>query len=102
MGSYLVMTNTTGYFFAGLVSAAGFALIGSWLLVLGRAGVVPAPLLAQITGAVMALGLVIVPGILWGLDDLDAAPWWILAAETSSWAGTSLLLPLWALDCART
>jgi hypothetical protein len=102
LGSFLVMTNTTGYFFAGLVSAAGFALIGSWLVVLGRSGGVPAPLLAQFTGVVMALGLVVVPGILWGLDDLGSAPWWILAAETSGWAGTSLLLPLWALRCART
>ncbi len=100
LGSYLVMTDTTGYFLAGLVSAAGFALIGSWLVVLGRAGGVPAALLAQVVGVVMAIGLVNVPGILQGFDDLESAPWWILAAEIS-WAGTYLLLPLWALRCAR-
>jgi hypothetical protein len=100
LGSYLVMTNTTGYFFAGLVSAAGFALIGVWLVVLGRARGVPAPLLAETTGLVMALGLVTVPGILWGLDDLDSAPWWIVAAEATCWAGTSVLLPLWAFGLA--
>jgi hypothetical protein len=100
LGSYLVMTDTTGYFLAGLVSAAGFALIGSWLVVLGRAGGVPASLLAQVVGGVMAIGLVNVPGILRGFDDLESVPWWILAAEIS-WAGTYLLLPLWALRYAR-
>jgi hypothetical protein len=101
LGSFLVMSDTTGYFFAGLVSAAGFALIGSWLVVLGRVGAVPASLLAQVAGVVMALGFVQVPGILWGLDDLESAPWWLLASEIS-WAGTYLLLPLWALRCALT
>ena len=100
LGSYLVMTDTTGYFLAGLVSAAGFALIGSWLVVLGRVGAVPASLIAQVAGMVMATGLVNIPGILQGFDDLKSVPWWILAAEIS-WAGTYLLLPLWAFRSAR-
>ena len=32
IGSILVVTNTTGFFFAGLVSTLGFALIGVWLV----------------------------------------------------------------------
>jgi hypothetical protein len=100
VGSYLVMTDTTGYFFAGLVTAVGFGLIGSWLVVLGRRGG-PAPVLAQVTGVLMALGLVTFPGILQGIDDLDAASWWILAAESIGWISTSLLLPWWALRAAR-
>ena len=102
LGSYLVMTDTTGYFFAGLVTAVGFALIGSWLVVLGRRRGVPAPRLAQATGAAMALGLVTLPGVLTGLDDLESAPWWILAAETVGWIATSLLLPWWAVRYARS
>jgi hypothetical protein len=56
------------------VSAAGFALIGTWLVVLGRAGGVPASLLAQVVGVVMATGLVNVPGILQGFHDLESVP----------------------------
>jgi hypothetical protein len=96
LGSDLVLTDTTGYVFAGLVTAVGFALIGLWLAVLGRSGG-PAPVLAQVTGGLMALGLVTVPGILQGLDDLDAASWWLLAAQTVGWLATSLLLPWWGL-----
>ncbi len=83
LGSYLVMTDTTGYFLAGLVSAAGFALIGSWLVVLGRVGAVPASLIAQVAGMAMATGLVNIPGILQGFDDLESVPWWILAAKSA-------------------
>lgn len=100
VGSYLVMTETTGYFLAGLVSALGFALIGVWLIVIARSGDVTAPRLAQVAGAVMALGLVNIPGVLWGLDDQATAPGWLLAAGVS-WAGTYLLLPIWALLLAR-
>jgi hypothetical protein len=102
VGSYLVMTDTTGYFLAGLVTAVGFALIGCWLVVLGWTGGVPAPVLARLAGATMALGLVTLPGIVTGLDDLDSAPWWILVAETIGWLATSLLLPWWAFRYART
>jgi hypothetical protein len=99
VGSYLVMTDTTGYFLAGLESAFGFALIGLWLLVVALSGDVPARALGQAAGVVMALGLVNLPGILRGLDDQDSAPTWLLAAGVC-WAGTYLLLPLWAFRFA--
>ena len=35
-GSTLVVSDTTGFFFAGLVSSVGFAGIGAWLVVLNR------------------------------------------------------------------
>jgi hypothetical protein len=47
----------------------------------------------------MALGLFNIPGIVQGLDDLDAAPIWLLAAGIC-WAGTYALLPLWAFRFA--
>jgi hypothetical protein len=36
-GSALVISEATGYFFAGLVSSVGFGLIGLWLIALNRA-----------------------------------------------------------------
>jgi hypothetical protein len=53
VGSFLVMSDTTGYFFAGLVSAFGFGLIGVWLVVISRSGDLPAAPWALIAGAVM-------------------------------------------------
>ena len=52
-----------------------------------------------VSGAVMLLGLVGVPGILMGLDDLYTAPAWTFVAEVS-WAGTYLLFPAWSLRLA--
>ena len=36
VGSTLVVSQTTGFFLAGLVSSLGFAGIGTWLVVLNR------------------------------------------------------------------
>jgi hypothetical protein len=100
LGSFLVMSETTGFFLAGLVSSFGFALIGVWLVLVSRSEGFSGPRLAFCAGAVMALGLVTIPGILQGLDDQDAAPAWLLGAGVS-WAGTYVLLPLWAFRFAR-
>ncbi|NUR93856.1 MAG: hypothetical protein HOV67_01220 [Kribbellaceae bacterium] len=53
-----------------------------------------------VAGVVMLLGLVGVPGILMGLDDMDTAPAWTFVAGIS-WAGTYLLFPAWSLRLAR-
>jgi len=95
------MSERTGYFLAGLVSSLGFALIGAWLVLLGRSGRVTAPRLAQAGGAVMALGFLNVPGIMWRLDDQASAPTWLLVVGLS-WTGTYLLLPMWAFRLARS
>jgi len=100
-GSFLVISETTGYFLAGLVSAFGFALIGLWLIHLSLSEELPASRSAFAAGAVMALGIVNVPGILQGMDDQDTAPTWLLAAGVC-WAGTYLLLPIWAGRFARS
>lgn len=96
VGTVLVVTGVTGYYLAGLWSSAGFALIGAWLVgsvrQVGRAGMV--------AGVLMLFGLIGVPGIFLGIDDLDTAPWWTFVAGFS-WAGTYLLFPLWSLRLAR-
>lgn len=100
VGTVLVVSDMTGFYLAGLWSGFGFGLIGIWLVAtsrllrgrLRRAGV--------IAGAVMMLGLVGVPGILLGIDDMNTAPAWTFVAGLS-WAGTYLLFPAWSLRLAR-
>lgn len=106
VGSILILTDATGFFLAGLVSATGFALIGVWLIAAGRRlADSPWPQRLQraglVAGAVMVLGFVSVPGIIMGLDDLNTAPGWTYVGGLS-WAGTYLLFPAWSLRLAGT
>ncbi len=103
VGSFLVMSETTGYFLAGLVSSIGFAGIGVWLLILNRSSTVGWPRLRSlgvVTGALMALGIVMLPGVVMGLDDMDTAPAWIWVGELG-WAGIYLAYPVWAIRFGR-
>jgi hypothetical protein len=99
LGTVLVMTEITGFYLAGLWSSFGFALIGIWLVATSRVGPERLPRAGLIAGAVMMLGLIGVPGILMGLDDLDTAPAWTFVSGVS-WAGTYLLFPAWSLRLA--
>lgn len=102
-GSWLVLTDTTGYYLAGLVSTLGVGAIGAWLLLAHRApdstGLLergPARL-GRLAGAVMMVGILALPGALAGVDDLAAAPWHALTSGIS-WLGLYLLYPWW---CTR-
>ena len=101
-GSALVVSGTTGFFLAGLVSALGYAGIGGWLLLLNRSGrwasLQPRMVrrVGLVAGALMALGLVSVPGILLRLDDMATAPAWVWIGFLS-WLGTYVAYPLWAV-----
>lgn len=104
-GSVLVIFEVTGWFLAGLVSAVGAALIGLWLLAANGLGTVPAvPLavvrLGTVTGGVMLLGLLAIPAVLGGVDDWEAAAWYVNLAQVS-WLGTYALYPIWCLRVAR-
>ena len=102
VGSVLVIYDITGYFLAGLVSASGFALIGTWVIAANLAGGAPLSItltrrhsiLGLFAGSVMLVGLVNVPGVVMGIDDQVTAPLWLLAAGPC-WGGTYLLLPIW-------
>lgn len=105
-GSSLVMSGTTGYYLAGLVSATGFGLIGAWLTHASlRTGPPALPrelrTLGAAAGSVMAVGLLSVPGVVEGVDDMETAPAWLVASGIG-WLGTYALMPAWALRLRRT
>ena len=108
VGSALILSDSTGFFLAGLVSSVGFAMIGVWLIALNRwiasaAGQQwPGRLLKLgiLAGAVMAVGFINAPGIAMGLDDMDTAPGWILVGNLS-WLGTFILFPIWSIWFGR-
>jgi hypothetical protein len=106
-GSALVISEATGYFFAGLVSSVGFGLIGLWLIALNRAllrndAQVPRRLttFGLVAGAVMTLGLASAPGIVLALDDSNTAPAWIWIGSLN-WLGTYALFPIWSIRLGR-
>ena len=108
VGSVLILWDVTGFFFAGLVSGMGFAFIGLWLVAFNRwiADEVrqrcPRRLLVVgiLAGGIMAVGFINVPGVVWGLDDMEAAPVWILAGGIN-WLGTYVLFPIWSICFSR-
>jgi len=102
VGSALVVSGTTGFLFAGLVSSVGFAGIGTWLVVINRSD---DPVLAWpgrlrwlgiLAGALMVLGVVVLPGVLLGLDDLEVAPAWVWIGFLG-WLGIYVVYPAWAV-----
>ncbi len=106
-GSALVLTDTTGFFLAGLVSGTGFALVGTWLVTLNRWAATATPAwprglttLGTVAGSVMAIGLLSVPGVVQRIDDMESAPGWLVAGGLG-WLGTYVLLPAWAVRLRR-
>jgi hypothetical protein len=102
IGSWLVISDTTGFLLAGLVESFGFALIGVWLIALNRA-LAAAPGqprrlagLGIVAGFVMAIGFIVVPGIAAGLDDMQPAPTWVWIGFLG-WLGTFFLYPAWSI-----
>ena len=108
VGSVLILLDVTGFFLAGLVSSAGFAVVGVWLIASNRGIASDTRLrwprrhlrLGVVAGAVMALGFISVPGIVTGLDNMDSAPGWIQAGGVS-WLGTYILFPIWSIWFGR-
>ena len=101
-GTYLVVSGTTGYYRAGLVSSLGLAATGAWLLLAhaasGGSGLLddgPARL-GRVTGWFMAGGVLVVPSLVAGADDLASAPWHAWLAEGCAWLGLFVLLPVWS------
>jgi len=106
IGSVLVIFGVTDWYLAGLVSSLGSAFIGLWLVIVDRwrGGLLqlPAPtrLLGRAAGIVMLFGVLAMPGILTGVDDWEASPWYVTASQVS-WLGTYLLFPIWCVLLSR-
>lgn len=102
-GSVLAISGRRGWFLSGLYMSAGYALVGLWLVALSysalRANDMPRGLsiLGVIAGAVLALGLVAIPGIIRGVDTKEYqltivnAIWW-----TGS-IGYLTVFPVWCV-----
>ena len=106
-GSVLVVSGKTGWFLAGLYSAAGIALIGLWLLGLNLSAQYAGPwphrlsIFGIIAGLAMALGLAVLPGIFKGLDSWDLAPWYVnYVGQAGGWIGMLLYL-VWCVLVGR-
>lgn len=106
-GTWLVVTETTGFYLAGLVSTLGLASLGAWMLLAHRAsgadgllGAGPARL-GRVVGWLMVGGLLALPGALAGVDDFADARWHSYLAEASAWLGAYVLLPVWSVRLAR-
>ena len=101
VGSALVVSGTTGWLLASLVSSVGFAAIGTSLVVANRSAVATAwprglRRLGIAAGALMAVGVILAPGIALGLDDAATAPGWVWLGFTG-WLGTYVVFPIWAI-----
>ena len=106
VGSVLILWDFTGFLLAGLYSCLGNALIGLWLLVvccsMQHSDLLPRSLIlfGFVVGALMALGLLGIPGILAGIDDMAFLPWYLYLA-LFGWLGTYILYPIWTIWLGR-
>jgi hypothetical protein len=106
LGSILIIFGFTDFVLAGWYSSLGYALIGLWLAAfcysLLRSEALPHNLVifGIVAGAFMAVGLLGIPGILAGIDSMEAMPWYLYAAFFG-WLGTYILYPIWAIWLGR-
>ena len=107
VGSVLAISGRTGWFLSGLYMAAGNAMLGLWLLGLNyyalRGNSFPQSLIifGLISGVILALGLVTIPGIFRGIDTQE----YELTIFNYIWWASSLgylaLYPIWCILLGR-
>lgn len=106
IGSILAISGRTDFVLAGWYSGIGYALIGLWLMAfcysLLRGDVLPHSLVifGIITGAMMAIGLIGIPGTIAKIDSMESLPWYLYLAFFG-WFGTYILYPIWAIWLGR-
>jgi hypothetical protein len=107
VGSYLVISRSTGFFLAGLYMTVGNGLIGLWLIFLNlsarQAGTWPSSFttFGLATGVILALGLAAVPGIFGRVDSFESASWLINYVGWTGALGWLVLFPIWCLRLGR-
>jgi hypothetical protein len=107
VGAVLSISGVRGWFLSGLYMAAGNGMIGLWLLALSysalRGNLIPQSLVVfgLISGVILALGLVTIPGIFRGIDTQE----YKLTIFNSIWWASSLgylaLYPIWCILLGR-
>jgi hypothetical protein len=106
VGSVLVIYGFTEFVLASWYSGMGYALIGLWLVIfcysMQRSDVLPHKLImfGLITGVLMAVGLLGIPGIFAGIDSMESLPWY-LNISFFGYLGTSILYPIWMIWLGR-
>jgi hypothetical protein len=106
IGSALIVLDVTDWYLAGLYTMLGYALVGVWLFGLNAAALQSSAWprrLAQLgllTAVCMAIGFLAGPGILGGVDVVDAAPWFVNLGLLGS-LGWMFLYPCWCLWLGR-
>jgi hypothetical protein len=107
-GSLISAFRVTSWFLAGLYVALGDALTGLWLMLINHTGWGNAALpnglvsVGLFTGAVMAIGLAAVPGILSGRQTERSAPWISRYVARAGNLGSLLLFPIWCIWLGRS
>lgn len=107
IGSVMVISGTTGWYLAGLYMAAGNALIGVWLVGLNYSALQSnlwsrgLAIYGIVAGAVMLLGLAVIPGMVARMDAWDAAPWYVNYIGQMGALGYLVLYPLWCILFGR-
>jgi len=107
VGSALAISGVKGWYLSGLYMAAGNAMIGLWLLRLnisllqGNLVLKSPVIFGLISGVILALGLVAIPGIFRGIDPQG----YELSIFNSIWWASSLgylvLYPIWCIWLGR-
>lgn len=107
IGSALAISSATGWFLSGSYMAAGYALIGLWLLGVNYAAIqahsLPSSLIifGFIVSAILAMGLAALPGIFQRLDPQE----YTLTLINSLWwlgsLGYLIVYPIWCLWLGR-
>jgi hypothetical protein len=106
VGSWLVISGTTGFLLAGFVSTIGFGLIGVWLALTAWGPMADDWFDADLVvarGAAVALivgGVVAVPAALMGIDAFEDVPPWA-GLFSLGWLGIYVLLPIAAFGLGR-
>lgn len=106
VGSILIIFDFTGFVLAGFYTGVGNALIGLWLAAfctsMGHSEILPHNLVrfGLAVGAIMAIGMLCIPGILMGVDSMESLPWYLLAGFFG-FIGTYVLYPIWTIQLGR-
>lgn len=106
-GCVLSIAGFTGFYLAGLYMAAGNALIGLWLLALSYSALqgtsIPHGLaiFGIISGVILAIGLVAVPGIFRGVDTKEYVLTTINVFVGTASLGYLIIYPIWSVLVGR-